>query len=310
MKPPPMASNSRRCRGSIRRSATASKSASGTEAAEVLPSSWTVTTTWPARSELLRRTVDDPSIGLMRDEPSRSSASAGRLEGVLDHAGDLPDGEAEDLLALHAQMADRLGRGGPPSTKSWRVPAVRAICVVSTPRSSLSPRPGTARARSRRRHRRTGRGEAIGPVEDAGEGLRADHQRAAMRAESRNVGRRTAKTKPRKPPEDRRPRPAYAERRLKLRRGRRKSVVRRRSRQKNRSMTAAAHPACANAACAALAPASRSSRHRRNVPPLDAGALDDPVVARIDDAREIVIGDRLLRQGAADASHDRAETRP
>ena len=96
----------------MRRSATASASASGIEAADVLPCRSTVVTILAGRNaELMRRTVDDPLVGLMRNEPiDVGDGVARRLEGVLDHVGDHRHGMAKHLAAFHAQVADGAGR--------------------------------------------------------------------------------------------------------------------------------------------------------------------------------------------------------
>ena len=96
----------------MRRSATASASASGIEAAEVLPWRSTVVTILPGgNAEFMGRTVDDALIGLVRDEPvDVGGRIAGDLKGVLDHVGDHRHGMAEHFAAFHAQMADGAGR--------------------------------------------------------------------------------------------------------------------------------------------------------------------------------------------------------
>jgi hypothetical protein len=59
-------------------------------------------------AKFVRRTVDDPLVRLVRDEPiDIGSRIAGGFEGVLDHVGDHRHGVPEYLPAFHAQMADR-----------------------------------------------------------------------------------------------------------------------------------------------------------------------------------------------------------
>ena len=65
-------------------------------------------------AELVRRAVDDALVCLVRHEPvDIRGRCAGRREGVLDHVGDHGDRVLENLAALHAQMADGLGRRRP-----------------------------------------------------------------------------------------------------------------------------------------------------------------------------------------------------
>ncbi len=108
-----MASSMTRSPRLMRPSATAAVSASGIEAAEVLPCWSTVVTTFSgAMPSFLARIVDDALVGLVRHEPvDVVGGIAGGLEGVLDHVGDHRHGVLEHRAALHAQVPDGLGRG-------------------------------------------------------------------------------------------------------------------------------------------------------------------------------------------------------
>ena len=73
-----------------------------------------------------------------------------------------------------------------------------------------------------------------------------------------------------------------------------------------RSIDCASMPALASAACAALSAEMRGELAlRRDVALLDAGALDDPFVRRVDHRRQFGIGQDALRQIAAAAKHNR-----
>ena len=62
-------------------------------------------------AELMGRTVDNALIGLVRNEPIDVGCGVTRcLESIFDHVGDHRHGMAEDLAALHAQVADGAGR--------------------------------------------------------------------------------------------------------------------------------------------------------------------------------------------------------
>ena len=182
VKPPPIASSMTRCPGLMRPSATATSSASGMEAAEVLPCRSTVETTLSVGdAELPGARVDDPLIGLVRHEPvDVVGGGAGRLEGGVDDVGDHADRVLEDLAPLHAHMADGAGRRRP----AVDVELFLVLAVGAEMRGEHAAVGDRARALLRFQHDRAGAvaeehaGRAVAPVEDAREGLRADDQRA------------------------------------------------------------------------------------------------------------------------------------
>ena len=103
------------------------------------------------------------------------------------------DRVAEDLLALHAQMADR-ARGGRAAID---VELVAVPAVGAQMRGEHAAVAELAVAAPRFQHHRAGAvaeqhaGGAVGPVENAREGLGADDQRALVRARAQElVGRR------------------------------------------------------------------------------------------------------------------------
>ena len=113
-----------------------------------------------------------------------SARVAGVVEHVLDHVGDGADRELEHLVAFHAQVPDRAGRGrAAVDEELGLVPSVRA--QMRGQHAAILAR---ARLLLRFQHDRAGAvaeqhaGAAIGPVENAREGLRADHQRALVHA--------------------------------------------------------------------------------------------------------------------------------
>ena len=182
VKPPPMASNITRSPFLMRPSAMPAQSASGIEAAEVLPCLSTVMTTLAgSMPSLMRRAVDDALVGLVRHEPVEVARGiAGRLEGVLDHIGDHRHRVLEHLPAFHAQMADRLRRGRPAIDIELDL-----VAAVRTQMRGQDAAVGHgARLLLRLDHDGAGAvaeqhaGGAVGPVEDAREGLGADQQRA------------------------------------------------------------------------------------------------------------------------------------
>jgi len=79
-------------------------------------------------AEFSGRGLNDPPIGLVWYEPiDLLAGDAGAAEGVFDDVGNHADRMLEDLSALHAQVARRLGRRRPAiDIKFVLVPAVRA----------------------------------------------------------------------------------------------------------------------------------------------------------------------------------------
>ena len=115
VKPPPTPSSITVSPRLIVPSRTASSSASGIDAADVLPCSSTVTISLSSGSfSFLRRALHDADVGLVRDQPvDVGLAAAGlrehRARDALEHA----DGELEHRLAVHLQqrIAEHLAAG-------------------------------------------------------------------------------------------------------------------------------------------------------------------------------------------------------
>lgn len=145
-------------------------------------------------AELVGGGVDDATIGLMRHEPVDIGASQPRLlEGVPDRLRQIDDGVAEDLLALHAQEADGLGRTRAAiDIELVLVAAIRAD--MGRQHAAIGER---ALAGAGFQHDRAGAvaeedaSGAVLPVEDAREGLRTDDERGLGGARGQElVGRR------------------------------------------------------------------------------------------------------------------------
>ena len=104
--------------------------------------------------------------------------NAGGLGRGLDGGGDVGDGVAEDFLALHAQIAGRLGRGRPAIDIEQVVqPAVGEQLGVEHALVGI-----VALALMGLQHHRAGAvaeqhaGGAVGPVQQPRHGLRADQK--------------------------------------------------------------------------------------------------------------------------------------
>ena len=182
-----MASSRTRWPGLMRPSPAASARASGIEAAEVLA--------WRSigQHDLLRRqvqalahAVDDAPVGLVRHQPvDLGGGDAVGRDGGVDRLGQLDHGMAEDLAALHAQMArgdaSRTGRrrhragrdSGRRRRDGWRARRGRRLLPLPSP----APQHDRAGAVAEQHA-----GAAVVPVEDARKGLRADHERGARLA--------------------------------------------------------------------------------------------------------------------------------
>ena len=152
-------------------------------------------------------------------------------------------------------------------------------------------------------------GAAVGPVENARKRLRADHQRARERARfEQAIGRRQRVDEAgahRLQVEGR----AMGDAELGLHRhgAGRKRVVRRRGREHDEIDRLGIDLGMGERG------ARRVHRHvrgpfagRGDVALVDAGALHDPVVRRVDLARQIAVGEDLRRQIAAAAEDDRS----
>ena len=151
-------------------------------------------------------------------------------------------------------------------------------------------------------------GAAIVPVENARERLRADHQRALVGAGAQEiVGGREREDEAgahRLQIEGRAM--MDAERVLDRDRGRRKGIVRRRGRQHDQvdrlRIDAGMFQRRARRVDRQM---RRELAFGRDMALPDAGALNDPLVRRIDTGRQFRIGQHLLRQIGAAAQHDR-----
>ena len=153
-------------------------------------------------------------------------------------------------------------------------------------------------------------GAAVLPVENAREGLGADHQRGARLAEpQRIVGRRQRKDKP---GADRLyvkgGAAVHAEPRLHLGRGRREGVVRGRGGEDDQIEVAGAHPRIGEGAFGGAHREVRGQLALGRHPPLaDPGALADPFVGGVETRGKVAIGDNALGQIAADADDLRTQ---
>ena len=130
-------------------------------------------------AELLRRCFDDPAIGLVRHEPVDLVArNAGCGEGLFDHVGDHADRVLEHFAAFHAQMAGGARRRRPAiDIELVLVPAVRTQMGRQNARVRCQPDAGgllddNGAGAIAEEHG----GTPVGPVENARERLRADHQ--------------------------------------------------------------------------------------------------------------------------------------
>ena len=179
-----------------RPSPAASASASGTEAAEVLAWRSMVTTTFSAaRPSFFAHAVDDAAIGLMRHQPVDIARASRPLAASASSTTSARRCTAwrKTSRALHAQEARRCRW----STGRHRHRADRSRCR----RSGDGSRGCRARAAlpfdgAASQHHRAGAvaeqhaGAAVAPVEDAREGLGADHQRALAPGRARRNCRR------------------------------------------------------------------------------------------------------------------------
>ena len=140
---------------------------------------------------------------------------------------------------------------------------------------------------------------AVLPVEHARERLRADHQRALVRARTRNLSAVvTAKTKPRAHRlQVERDAVRHAERGLDLRGGGGKRVIRRRGRDDHEVDVGGRRMRRGQRARGGRGPERRGRLAvGGDMALLDAGALDDPLVGRVDQLGEFVVGDDAFRQ--------------
>ena len=125
--------------------------------------------------ELLRGRVEDPLIGLVRDDPvDFVRRVAGRLERLAEDGGKVGHRVAEHLLALHSELADRPGgRGAAVDIEQLIVAAVgmelgREDSAILGLLDSEQDRSGAVAEQDA--------GRPVFPVEDPAERLRSDHQ--------------------------------------------------------------------------------------------------------------------------------------
>ena len=152
----------------------------------------TVTTTFSGGSPSLRAVASRMRALAWCGTTQSTSAGAkpGRVEHFAQHVGEVDDRVAEHLAALHAQLADRAGGRGPAvdvEHSLWRPSAWSRVASM----------PGVSPS-SADEHQRAGAvaeqdaGGAVLPVEDAAEGLGADHQRALAPCRVRSIESATA----------------------------------------------------------------------------------------------------------------------
>ena len=238
---------------------------------------------------------DDPAVGLMRHQPvdvRRGQPVGG--ERLVHHLAQMLHRLAEHLAPFHPQKAGMAGR---------RRAAIDIEDVVLASVRMQMGREDMAAARPRLGHRlqhqcpgavaEQDAGAAIVPVENAREGLGADHQSGARLPEpQRIVGGGERKDKPgahRLDVEGRAP--VHPQPRLHLGRGRREGVVRGGGRQNDQIEIAAVH---AGAVERLLRRAHREIGGQLSgcghAALADAGALADPRVGGVEAGGQIVVG--------------------
>ena len=104
-------------------------SASGTDAAEVLACRSTVITTFSGGSpSFLRGRIEDPGVGLVRNDPVDIRGIEADLgKHFAEDLGEIDDGVAENFAALHSQLAD--GAGGRRAAVDEQQVVVAAVGV-------------------------------------------------------------------------------------------------------------------------------------------------------------------------------------
>ena len=151
-------------------------------------------------------------------------------------------------------------------------------------------------------------GAAVVPVEDAREGLGADHQRALERAGAQEIvggGEREDEARAHRLQVEGRAM-VDAEPVLHRDRGRGKGVVRRRGRQHDQVDRLRIDPGIGERRARGVDRQMRGELALGGDMALpDAGALHDPLVGGVDPRRQFGIGQDLLRQIGAAAEHDR-----
>ena len=137
----------------MRPSRTAVSSASGTEAAEVLACWSTVTITFSGGRPSLRAVASRMRALAWCGTTQSTSAGVepGGVEHLAQHRGEIDDGVAEHLRALHPQLADRAGgRGAAIDIEQVVVAPVgvepggedaAAVLAVLAPSSTTAPAP-------------------------------------------------------------------------------------------------------------------------------------------------------------------------
>ena len=294
VKPPPIASSSTRSPRLMRPSVTATQSASGIEAADVLP--WRSTRHHDLLrrdAELVRRGVDDALVGLVRHEPVDV---VGSVAGVANTSSTtsviIADRVPEDLAAFHAQMPDGLRRGRAAIDVELGLVAAVGAQVRGEDAAVRRARPAAPAlpARRRRRRRRTARRcvrsfqsrmreKVSAPITSARLCVPVRSRPSAVasaidkaRADRLQVERRAV---------------GDAEARLDRHRGRGKRMVRRRGREHDEIDRLRIDVGVRRAPRAPRASARSevSSPSRRDVPLADAGALHDPLVGGVDQLR-------------------------
>ncbi|ENN85877.1 hypothetical protein RHSP_17726 [Rhizobium freirei PRF 81] len=250
--------------------------------------------------ELLGGAVDDAPVGLMRHQPVQIvHGRAGRIEGSLDDIRDHADGVLEHFAPRHVQNADRARRGRPAVDVELFL--VRAIGAQACGQHAAI-RVGAAPL-ARFENQRTGAvteenaGRAIRPIEDAGKRLGADDQHTLGKAAANiGVGSRHRIDETAADGLNIEGKAVmHAEPVLNIDRGCRKGVVRRRRRDDDQIEIVGRHPGIGKSSpCRLFAQRGRGLAFAGYITLTDTGALDNPVIAGVDNLFHLGIGHDAL----------------
>src|SRR5688572_17755012 len=257
--------------------------------------------------ELARRCLQDPHVRLVGNEPvDIREAHAGRRNGLacrlLEHAHRV----LEDALSVHLQERRAL------DLAAAHVPRHRQHIDLAS--VGVQARGMDSRLLGRREHHRPGpvaeehAGAAVVPIEDAREHLRAHHQSLLVHARSDETigrGKRIDEAGAHRLHVEGSA-SLDAELRLQLASRAREDVIRRRGGHDDEINLLGVHPGGRKRVTACFqGEIARGLRLLRDVPALDAGALADPGIARLEAPRELLVLHHALRQVASGADDSR-----